>query len=114
MRLINLSQNNVLASKVKICRSLLSRMRGLLGTSSLAPEEACWLLPCNSIHTIGMQYSIDAYFLDKKNRIVSIFEDLKPCRLSPIVWKAHSVVEFKAGVKRPVKLGDILSLEKMP
>lgn len=113
-RLVNKTQNNVLAEEVTACRSMVSRIKGLLGTSTLRNDEACWLIPCSSIHTIGMRYAIDVYFLDKTNKIISIFENMVPGRFSPLVWKAHSAVEVKTGIKRPAQVGDILGWEAAP
>ncbi len=113
-RMKNKTQGSVAAGKIRRCSGLFDRFRGLLGTRDLAPDEACWIVPCNSIHTFGMHYSIDAYFLDKKNQIVSVMENLKPNRISPVIWKAHSVLEFKSGTKRNIRAGDELIWEETP
>jgi uncharacterized protein len=56
-----------------------------------------WIKPCNSIHTFGMKFSIDALFLDKKWRVVGLAKDLRPNRVSRIYTRASSVIEFPAG-----------------
>ena len=66
MRLKNVSRDEVLATHVKRCTGYFDRLKGLLGTPALGAEEACWIDPCNSIHTIGMQYPIDVYFWIKQ------------------------------------------------
>ena len=40
------------------------RMRGLLGRSGLAPDEALLLPDCRSVHTVGMRFAIRVAFLD--------------------------------------------------
>lgn len=104
--LINKTRGSVVANKVRLCRGFFDRLIGLLGTRTIAEDEACWLIPCNSIHTVGMQYAIDAYFLDRDNRIISAVENLAPNRIAPVIWKAHSVVEFKSGARREIRPGD--------
>lgn len=104
--LLNESRDEVVARKIRHCRGIWDRLCGLLGTSTLAEDEVCWLLPCNSVHTIGMRYAIDVYFLNKDNEVISIMRNMKPNRLSPILWSAHSVLEFKADSKRNIKVGD--------
>ena len=102
--LISITQKKVLAKKVRYCNHFLGRLRGLIGTTKLSPDEACWIIPCNMIHTVGMQYPIDVIFLNKQNEVVSIIQNLKPNRFSPLVSKAHSVVEFASGTNQKTHL----------
>lgn len=73
------------------------RMKGLLGRNGLDEGEAIWIRPCNSIHMFFMKFAIDAVFLDKENRIVRLYEPIRPWAATPIIWAAHSVVEMRAG-----------------
>lgn len=109
----NVSHQVVLAKKVQMCRSFWSRLKGLLGTSQLDCDEACWISRCNSIHTFGMKYAIDAYFLNKNNEVVAILKNMKPNRLSRIYFDADSVVEFSANGHRTCQAGDRLALESV-
>jgi len=61
-------------------------------------------MPCNSVHTFGMRYAIDVIFLDKKNRVIRMVQELRPNRLSPVVWKARSVLELPASYLRELSL----------
>lgn len=108
--LFNLTRNQLLAHKVRYCDHFWSRVVGLLGTREADQDQACWLIPCNGIHTFGMSYPIDAFFLNKENRIVAIFRRLEPNRASPIFPEAHSVVEFASGHEREARVGDKLIL----
>ncbi len=108
----NETRASVIAKRVHLCRNLFDRLRGLLGTQTLGDDETCWLIPCNSVHTLGMRYPIDVYFLNKKNQIVSMIENLAPNKISPLVWDAHSVLEFKSGAARMAQIGDQLLWEE--
>ena len=110
--LINKTRGVMIARKVRYCANIFDRMKGLLGTKIIADDEACWIIPCYSIHTFAMNYPIDAYFLNRKNEVVFLLKNLEPNRLSPVVWNAHSVVEFKAGPERNIHIGDKLSWEE--
>lgn len=110
-KLINDTKKEVLADKLKLCTSALQRLIGLLGTKDLDAMEACWIKGCNSIHTFGMNYSIDAYFLDKSNKVVGVVQGMKPSRISPIFFKADSVVEMKSPATKKCVVGDQLVLE---
>jgi uncharacterized protein len=73
------------------------RMKGLLGRKNLESGAGIWLKPCNSIHMFFMCFAIDAIFLDKSNRVLRIYHEIKPWRISSILWSAHSVLEINAG-----------------
>jgi len=76
---------------------LLFRMRGLLGRDSLPQGTGIWLNPCNSIHMFFMRFPIDALFLDRNQRVVSVVSHLRPWRLVWPVKGASSCVEVPAG-----------------
>lgn len=107
----NKKHNQVIANKIHVCRGYFSRIKGLLGSSRIEDKEACWIIPCGSVHTFGMKYAIDVYFLDKKHKIIGIVKDLKPNRVSPLFWFAHSVLELATGIDRNCTVGDELVLE---
>jgi hypothetical protein len=107
----NLTQQTVIAEKVHHCSSLWKRLKGLLGTSKLDKNEACWLMPCGSIHTIGMRYAIDVLFLDKQKKVIAIHNNMRPNKFSPLHRGAHSVLELAAGGHN-CQVGDLLSFEE--
>lgn len=91
----------------------LSRLKGLLGTPSLDECTGLWLKPCNSIHTMGMLYSIDVLFLDDKHTVKKIAEHVKPFRFRWGSKYAISVIELSAGAVKKIGItpGDILNFE---
>jgi uncharacterized protein len=74
----------------------LSRMRGLLGRSSMPAGEAIILEPATSIHMFFMRFGIDVLFLDRSGAIVKVVQDLRPWRLASAKG-ARSVIEMAAG-----------------
>ncbi|MCO5143527.1 MAG: DUF192 domain-containing protein [Oligoflexia bacterium] len=87
----------VLFSKALATESAAERMKGLLGKKNLNSDEALLIKPCNSVHTFFMSMPIDVAFLDSKNKIVAIYREMKPWRLSWIHFFATSVIEAKSG-----------------
>lgn len=88
-----------------------SRSRGLLGRDAMAREEGLWIVPCPMIHTFFMRFAIDVLFLDRGLRVVRVLEGLKPWRVSPWVFRAHSVLELAGGTLRgTVGTGDQLEI----
>lgn len=74
------------------------RLRGLLFRAPLAPDgsEAMVLIPCNSIHTVGMTYCLDVVFLDQSRCVIGISRNVRPWRIRAH-RQAHSVVELHGG-----------------
>jgi uncharacterized membrane protein (UPF0127 family) len=107
----NRTREREIASRVTVADDSLSRSRGLLGRTAMAPEEGLWIVPCPMIHTFFMKFAIDVLFLDQGLRVVRVLERLKPWRFSPWVLRAHSVLELAGGsLQGSVRVGDCLEL----
>ncbi len=110
----NQTKETFLAFRVKVADSGLSRMVGLLGKRSLAPEGGVWIVPCNSIHTVGMLFSIDVVLLDRNLKVVGLYEMLRPFSITRPNFRAESVIElpphtiFKSGTT----VGDQLVIDR--
>ena len=87
MRIINHTQNTVLADRVVLADTFLSRLRGLLGRTSLPDGEAMIITRCNSIHMFFMRFPIDVVFIDKKDIVVGLLENFPPNLISPLFWR---------------------------
>jgi hypothetical protein len=92
----NLTRGSVLATCLEVADSGPKRSRGLLGRKALAPGGGLWIIPCESVHTFFMQFSIDLVYLDRKNRIKKLKSAVGPWRLSACL-SAHSILELPAG-----------------
>jgi len=115
LQVTNLTRQTVLATCVKVADRGATRQKGLLGRKGLAPGEGLWIVPCESVHTIGMQFSIDLVYLDRKNRIRKLRSEVPPWRLSACLT-AHSVMELAPGTIRNSRTepGDILEFASEP
>ncbi len=110
MRVWNATRGVWLASKVEIADRFLRRLVGLLGRTSLPWEHGLLITWCDSIHTIGMRFPIDAVFVDRDLRVVKTIEGLKPFRVVFPVHRAVAVLELPAGTIRQTRteVGDQL------
>ena len=73
---------------------MLGRLVGLLGRSSIETGGGVWLVPSNSIHTIGMRFPIDLVLLNRSALVVGVRERVRPYS---VVWpnfNARSVLEL--------------------
>ena len=92
----------VMGVRARVARTLLARMKGLMGTRSLPPGEGMLILRCNAIHTFFMSFPIDATFLDRHDDVVKVVRNIPPWR--PFVWggfRAVKVLETEA--RNPVE-----------
>ncbi len=113
MRCVNLSRGGaVIADKLEMKASFFGRLIGLLSRSGLKDGEGIILNPCGQIHTFFMRFSIDAVFLSRDLEVISVIEDMKPWRVSPMYFKAKYTLEVRGGyLKGGVKAGDKLAFE---
>lgn len=83
--------------EVKIARNFFSRAFGLLFKKKLSDKECLLIIPCNSIHTMGMRYSIDVVFIDAFGYVTDIYYEVPPFKVLNGSKQACSVVEFLGG-----------------
>lgn len=112
MPAVNLSKKTWIATTIGLADTILGRLVGLLGRRSLEPEEALWIVPCKSVHTIGMRFPIDVVFLTKKHVVVETVSHLLPGRLTKWHFSAYSVLELPAGAVNRARIaaGDQLDI----
>lgn len=114
-RLTNLTRQVEIADRIEIADRGERRRKGLLGRSGLAAGEGLWILPCEAVHTFGMQFPIDLVYLDRRARVVKTRSHVRPGRLSACLT-AHSVVELPSGTVEGTltQAGDKLELIQVP
>ena len=115
---LNRSRQTVLSTECEAADSGWERMRGLLGRSKkqFPAGKGLWLVPANSIHTIGMSFPIDVAYLDKAGRVIRLYHSLPPFRVAAIKFKTHSILELPAGTlaRTRTEVGDIFEFRKLP
>jgi uncharacterized membrane protein (UPF0127 family) len=109
LKISNVTRQTELASCVEVADHGARRRKGLLGREGLSPGEGLWIIPCEAVHTVGMQFSIDLVYLDRKLRVKKVRANVPPWRLSACL-SAHSVLELASGIvlKTQTKPGDRL------
>ncbi len=101
----------VIVEKAERASSLVDRLRGLLGRSTLGPNSALLIERCGSVHTVGMRFAIDLVFVDREWHVVRILQQVRPGRLMVFGgWRAARVLESEAGCLdlREMRVGDRL------
>lgn len=109
LQVLNTTRQTQLATSLEVADYGAKRSKGLLGRKGLAPGEGLWILPCEAVHTIGMQFPIDLVYLDRRHRVRKVRSNVPPWRMSACL-SAHSVLELAAGVIQETRTepGDFL------
>ena len=110
----NKTRETFLSFRVRVCDSVIGRMVGLLGRRSLPPDGGAWIVPANSIHTIGMLFSFDLILIDKNFKVVGLRELIRPFRITWPRRAAESVLELPAHTifRSRTQIGDQLLIER--
>jgi uncharacterized protein len=111
LRISNLTRKSELAACAEVADNSAKRRKGLLGRQGLGPGEGLWILPCEAIHTFGMQFPIDLVYLDRKMCVRKVKGQVRPWRLSACL-SAHSVLELASGTIRATQTrpGDVIQV----
>lgn len=96
-RVKNLDLDGYLVLRGVMADTFGTRLKGWLGRRKVDFNEALIIYPCNMVHSLGMKIPIDVIFVGKNGEIVHLMEAMQPGRISPLVKKAHYVIELPAG-----------------
>ena len=108
MQALNHTRQEILAERGAVAAQRWTRLRGLIGRSSLHESEGLLLLGTKAIHTIGMRFAIDVLFLDEDGRAIHLLHAFKPSQISPLIGRSAMVLELPAGTleKTGTQVGD--------
>jgi uncharacterized membrane protein (UPF0127 family) len=99
----------VLCERCALAETAPARLRGLIGTPALEPDEGMLLRPAAAVHTLFMRFAIDVIFLDRCGRVVRAVEELRPWRFTSRRG-ARAALELPAGAWRRAhgRVGDLV------
>lgn len=108
----NITKNTFLVCDLRIAKTFVSRLKGLLGTSSLPTGQGLLITPCDSIHMFGMRYAIDVVFLDSSFRAMKVVHGLPPGATAGCPGSTHTL-ELPTGtlLNTHTTVGDQLIVE---
>lgn len=109
----NITRGVTLANAVESANTSAKRRTGLLKHTELKPGEGLWIVPCESVHSFFMKFTIDVLYLDRAKKVRGMRPNMRPWRLSACL-PAHSVLELPAGTieQTGTRKGDQLSLDE--
>ena len=92
----NQTRNTVLADAADVADTSEKRRTGLLKHDRLDPGQGLWIVPCESVHSFFMKFTIDLVYLDRDRKVRKVRHRMVPWRLSACLT-AHSILELPAG-----------------
>jgi uncharacterized protein len=96
-------------AEVEVARSWAQRSRGLLGRTGIATGLV--IEPANSLHTIGMRFTIEIAYVDRSGRVLAV-TTMRPHRLGLPRVRSRWVIETEPGrlIEWGVHRGAIVTL----
>jgi uncharacterized protein len=110
MKKIITCENKVLSKNIMIADNLWTRLIGLMFRQVPKDFEGLLIDPGRSIHTFFMRYPLDIVFFSRKGRVIKIFRNLAPWRMTWIYFRADIALEMPAG-KLPIDIKEGMMLE---
>jgi uncharacterized membrane protein (UPF0127 family) len=114
IRVRNQTRDTVLAETAEVADSSAKRRTGLLKHQTFEAGQGLWIVPCEAVHSFGMNFAIDVVYLDRKRRVRKVRKEMVPRRISGCLT-AHSVLELPAGTIDGTRTerGDQLEIVKL-
>jgi uncharacterized membrane protein (UPF0127 family) len=97
MKVTNSRTGEPLATTLHVANNFWTRFKGLLGTNALPSGEGLLIVPCNSVHCVGMRYAIDVLFLAKDGTVLKLVNAMPPGALGAMARRARAVLELPVG-----------------
>ena len=120
VRALNQTRGTVLCERLEDAGGLGGKSRGLLGRDSLEPGagllfENGRFTPMMWMHMFFMRFAIDIVFLGRGDKVVKINRNLKPWRVSSMVFGARKALELPAGAadSSATQVGDQIRFEPL-
>ena len=104
------TRGTIIGDRIQIADTSLSRMVGLLGKRGVDAGGGLWIKPSSGVHTFFMRFTIDVIGLDKNMRVIRLWRNLVPFRITSVSLQLGSVIELSSGriAECGVQLGDVL------
>lgn len=111
----NVSRGKVIVDKGREANTFWTRLKGLIGVSSLSEGDGLLITGSKGVHCMFMSIPIDVVYVGKDDRVVAIDQEMKPWSIGRIYRKSHHVIELPAGTaaRTRTKIGDRLQIKRL-
>jgi uncharacterized membrane protein (UPF0127 family) len=102
-------------ASIALASTFWSRFRGLAWTPRIPQRAGLLIVPCGSIHMLGMRYPIEAVFVSRDFQVLRIFRNIRPWIGLCFCLQAYAALEWLPGSADDfgIHAGDILQWELM-
>jgi uncharacterized protein len=110
--IINKSRDDsVVCEETEMATNIFTRVRGLLGRSSLPQGHGMFFRGESSIHSAFMRFDFDAVFMDRDMKVVGLSEHIPPWKIRAAKG-SRNILELAAGEisRTGVEIGDQLAV----
>ena len=113
VKVVNLTRGTLLGDRIEVADTSLSRFLGLIPKRGLNAGEGLWIKPSSGVHMFWMRFAIDVIGLDRNKRVVRLWRNLKPWRMTSVSMKMQIALELPVGQidACEVQLGDVISIQ---
>jgi uncharacterized membrane protein (UPF0127 family) len=115
LRVMNTTRGCIVGDSVELADTSMTRMFGLLGRRGLDAGGGLWIKPSSGVHTFFMAFSIDVVGLDGNLKVIKLWRNLVPFRVTSVNLRMRSVLELPTGVIRQtgMAVGDQLHISSV-
>ena len=112
LRVMNATRSCIVGDSVEMADTSRTRLFGLLGRRGLDAGGGLWIKPSSGVHTFFMSFSIDVVGLDANLKVIKLWRNLVPYRMTSVSLKMRSVLELPSGVilQTGMEVGDQLHI----
>ncbi|MBU1201613.1 MAG: DUF192 domain-containing protein [Nanoarchaeota archaeon] len=103
----NTTKKTVLAKEKKLCKSILSKTKGLMFSRRIKDEGLVFFFDKSqrvSLHMLFVFFPIDIIFLDEKKRVVEVKESFKPFTFYTSKERIKYLIELPNGTVKKTKI----------
>jgi uncharacterized membrane protein (UPF0127 family) len=111
-RVVNKTRGTTVGESIELASTSLTRLVGLLGRKGLDSGGGLWIMPSSGVHTMGMRFAIDVVGLDRNLKVIKLWHELPPYRVTSVSTRMRSVIELAPGSIREnrIEVGDTLEV----
>ncbi len=97
-QLIDQQTADVVIDRLRLATTFWQRLRGLQFRRALHWDEGLLIVPCRSIHTHWMWFSIDVAMLSRDGEVLALHHSVRPWRMVAGPKLTQAVLEVPAGL----------------
>ena len=97
LRVMNTTGSCLVGDCVELADTSRTRLFGLLGRRGLDAGGGLWIKPSSGVHTFFMSFRIDVVGLDGNLKVIKLWRNLAPWRVTSVSLKMRSVLELPSG-----------------